>query len=86
MPKFSMKRLAGGVMVLVCLGLAPLNSLASPEKDCQSVREWCEEQCTAEMDLESAVCAQLGFTPAAALCHSVKMVRYGGCLSECRTL
>ena len=65
------------------LGLA-LPAGAKQEKDCTSGREWCENSCTAAMEIGAARCSAFGFTPQAAICHAANMAYYGGCLSECR--
>lgn len=74
------------LLLLACtanLGLA-LPAGAAQEKVCRTELELCNNSCTVMMEVEAAFCSAHGFTAMAAVCHSVNMANYGGCLSQCR--
>ena len=56
---------------------------ATQEKICRTPKELCDNSCTVIMEIEAAYCSIHGFTAMAAVCHSVNMAEYGGCLAQC---
>lgn len=56
---------------------------AAQEKVCPSPKELCDNSCTVIMEIQAARCSMQGFTAQAAICHSVNMAHYGGCLAQC---
>ncbi len=73
---------------MLLLVLAIGSSLPAPagaaQEKCLSPKELCDNSCTVIMEIEAARCSMLGFTPQAAVCHSVNMTHYGGCLAQCQ--
>lgn len=51
------------------------------QEKCPSPKEQCDNSCTLTMEIEAVRCSVLGFTAQAAVCHSVNMAQYGGCLA-----
>ena len=72
-----------GVTLIGSASTAKINLDKYNNEECQSTREWCENQCTSVMEIEAVRCSMYGFTAMAAICHGVNMAQYGGCLSEC---
>jgi len=73
---------------LLLLALAIGSGFPAPagaaQDKCPSPKELCDNSCTVIMEIEAARCSMHGFTAQAAICHSVNMMHYGGCLAQCQ--
>lgn len=68
--------------IAVNFGLA-VPAGATQEKVCPTPKELCDDGCTVAMEVQAALCSAHGLTAQAAVCHSINMAQYGGCLAQC---
>lgn len=70
-------------LLAIALALGFAFPSGAAQQQCRTPKQMCDDGCTAVMELEAAFCSAQGFTAQAAVCHSVNMARYGGCLAQC---